>query len=454
MSKHAGGRVSVIGLGKLGTPFAAVLASSGFQVTGVDRNPKFVAALEARQTHVMEPGLAELFAQPGICLDATTDIDAAIQKSEVTFVVVPTPSTPDGSFSNAQVIAALREIGSAVRRKNASHVVSIASTVMPGSTGGPLREALEAAAGRRLGDALGLCYSPQFIALGSVIRDIRNPDFVLIGESDAHAGSVLEGIYRTICPNLPPIRRMNFVNAELTKLALNAFVTAKISFSNMVSEICDRLPEADAATVTGALGQDSRIGARYLSPALGFGGPCFPRDNAAFASMARSLGAHADIPEATDAINHRQTERITSLVRDLLPQGTVGILGLSYKAGTSVIEASQGVAAAAALADAGYRVLVSDPAALPAACAVLDGKVEGVTMEDCAARADVLVIAAPWPCFKDLPAHTLRRPAGKLPVIDCWRILPAEFSQLVDVVYLGRHMPVTEKQELMVTIRG
>ncbi len=112
-------RISVIGLGKLGAPLAAVLASKGYQVVGVDRNPKFVAALAAGQTHTIEPGLAELLAQPGIRLDATTDVDAAVQQSEVTFVVVPTPSAPDGSFSNAQVIAALRDIGALSGEKTA-----------------------------------------------------------------------------------------------------------------------------------------------------------------------------------------------------------------------------------------------------------------------------------------------------------------------------------------------
>ncbi len=119
-----------------------------------------------------------------------------------------------------------------------------------------------------------------------------------------------------------------------------------------------------------------------------------------------------------------------------------------------MVEASPGVAAAAALSDAGYRVLISDPAALDAACAVLDGKVEGVAMEECAAKADVLIIATPWPCFRDLPADALRRSAGKLPVIDCWRILPAEFSQLVDLVYLGRHTNTAAKRQRMVTAHG
>jgi UDPglucose 6-dehydrogenase len=433
-------RISVIGLGKLGTPLAAVLASKGFDVVGMDSNAKFVAALQAGRAPVSEPGLQETIALAPRNLRATPDLAAAVLGSDVTFVVVPTPSGTDGTFSNTHVISAVRDIGAALRSKNGYHVVVISSTVMPGSTDGPIREALEAAFGRRIGAELGLCYSPEFIALGSVIRDMLNPDFVLIGESDARAGDVLESIYRTACDNQPPIRRMNFVNAELAKIALNSFVTAKISFANMLSEICDHLPGADASVVASTIGRDSRIGGKYLSPALGFGGPCFPRDNAALASLARRLGAHGDIPDATDLINRRQLGRMVALVRGMMASGTIGILGMSYKPNTAVIEGSPGVAMASALADAGYRVLVSDPEASGAAAAVLGDKVEACdTAEECAARSDLLIIATPWPCFRELRPQALWRSGRRLPVIDCWRLLPAAtLAEVADLIYLGQ----------------
>ena len=333
----------------------------------------------------------------------------------------------------------MQEIGLSLRHKPGYHLVVIASTVMPGSMDGPIRKALEAACGRCIGDSLGLCYSPEFIALGSVIHDMLHPDLVLIGESDQRAGDGLEAVYRSFYENRPAIRRMGFINAELTKIALNAFVTTKISFANMLSELCDHLPEADAAVVTSALGEDSRIGSKYLKPALGFGGPCFPRDNAALASVARHLNTSADISHASDSINRRQVARMTKLVRSLRRHGTIGILGLSYKPNTAVIEGSQSIAMAAALADLGYRVLVSDPEALGAASAVLGTKAEPVPAEVCAASADVLIIATPWACYRDLPAEALRRPGSILPVIDCWRLLPPALTQIVDLIYLGRH---------------
>jgi UDPglucose 6-dehydrogenase len=432
---NGSGRISVIGLGKLGAPLAAVLAAKGFDVAGVDRNPKFTAALRSGLAPFGEPGLQELLSRARVT--TSDDVQAAVLGSETTFIVVPTPSKPNGMFSHAHVIAAVREIGAALRRKQDYHLVVVSSTVMPGATDGAIREALEAASGRVVGERLGLCYSPEFVALGSVIHDLLNPDFVLIGESNTQAGDRLEAIYRAVCENRPPIQRMNCINAELTKLALNAFVTAKISFANMISELCDRRSGADAAVVAAALGLDSRIGGKYLKPGLAFGGPCFPRDNAAFASMARANGVAADIPEATDRINRRQLARVMQLVRGVLARGTVAVLGLSYKPGSAVIEASAGIAIASTLADAGYRVLISDPEALGAAAAVLGGKVEAASTEDCVAGADVVIIATPWPCYSDLPTAARQRAGRPLRVIDCWRLLAAD-SANIELIYLGR----------------
>ena len=449
-------RISVIGLGKLGAPLAAVLADKGFDVIGVDLNADTVAALEAGRAPISEPGLQERIDRARPRLHATIDTADAVARTDVSFVIVPTPSGADGAFSNAHVIAAVRKIGAALRAKSSYHLVVITSTVMPGATGGPIREALEVAAGRNVGESIGLCYSPEFIALGSVIYDMLNPDFFLIGELDSRSGDVLERIYRAMCDNRAPVQRISFVNAELAKIAINTYVTTKISFANMLSDICDHLPGADAVAVTAALGHDSRIGDKYLMPALGYGGPCFPRDTVALASMTRRLGVSADIVEATDLINQHQPARMVELVRELLAQGTIGILGLSYKPNTPIIEQSQGIAMAMLLAEAGYRVVVHDPQAMPAAIAVLRDKVEAMDQaEDCAAAADLLIIATPWPSFQRLPHAALRRNGSRLPIIDCWRFLPpAEFSDIVELVYLGRGDTEQFPAEDRATLRG
>jgi UDPglucose 6-dehydrogenase len=432
-------KLSVIGLGKLGSPLAAVLASKGFPVIGTDLNAGLVDALNEGRAPVDEPRLQELVTENRDRLQATHDAVAAVANTDVTFVIVPTPSEEGGFFTNRYILDAMKQVGAGVRRKTGYHVVVITSTVMPGSTGGDIRAALELYSGRVVGEKLGLCYNPEFIALGSVVRDMLSPDMILIGESDVRAGETLERIYEQSCENKPLFRRMNFVNAELTKIAVNTYVTTKISYANMLADICDRIPGADVDVVTKAVGTDSRIGGKYLRGAIGYGGPCFPRDNVAFASLARSLGAHAELAEATDTINRYQVERVMGAVLARLPDGgTVGILGLSYKPDTSVVEQSQGVALAARLLSEGHSVIAYDPKALETAQAAIDGPlVAAASAEQCVRRADVLIIMTPWPEFRAIPIDAFKHSA-RLTVIDCWRLLSRdEVGTVADLVHLG-----------------
>lgn len=433
--------VSVVGLGKLGAPLAAILAAKGYRTIGIDVNEAMIEALNDGKAPVAEPQLQYHIDQGRARLSATSDYREAILASTVTFIVVPTPSDAKGVFTNRYVLGAIEKIGQALREKSGYHVVSIASTVMPGSCQGALREALELHSGRAVGDGVGLCYNPEFIALGSVVRDMLNPDFILLGESDPRAGSMVADIYGQICENNPPIRKMNLVNAELTKISVNTFVTTKISYANMLADVCDRIPGADVDVVTEAVGSDSRIGTKYLRGALGYGGPCFPRDNTAFVRMAEDVGARAELAAATDSINRYQVERLANTVQGRVePGSTVGVLGLSYKPDTGVIEASQAVQLAQLLAERGYQVQVYDPLARDNASAVLRHLVKPTdSANDCVRDADFVVIANACPEFRTLSADTIWRPEGKLPVLDCWRMLPVEtYDDAVDLIYLGR----------------
>src|SRR6266568_1798064 len=335
-------RVSVIGLGKLGAPLAAVIAHRGHTVIGADLNPEFVRQINDGKAPVEETGLQQMIDGCRSHLSATTDTQEAVAQTELSHVIVPTPSGPDGKFSLRHVLDAVAPIGAALREKTGFHVVALTSTVMPGHTAGKVLPALEKASGKRCGTDFGLCYNPEFIALGNVIDGLLHPDFVLIGESDPRSGQLLEDFYGTVCDREPPAARMTFVNAELTKLSVNTFVTTKISYANMLAQVCERLPGADVDVVTSALGLDTRIGRKYLRGALGYGGPCFPRDNVAFSALARELGSPGTLAEATDLLNRAQVDRLEQLVRTHLPTGgTVGILGLSYKPATSIVEESQ-----------------------------------------------------------------------------------------------------------------
>ena len=433
-------KIAVIGLGKLGAPLAAVLASKGNQVLGIDVNPEAVRLLNEGSAPVREPGLAELISGSRDRLSATTDLEAAAC-AEVSIMLVPTPSDDRGAFSNEHLVAALEEVGRGLASGTDYHLVVVASTVMPGSCDAELRPALERASGRHVGETLGLCYSPEFIALGSVIRDMLEPDMVLIGESDSRAGDLLERLYSGVCENDPPFRRMSLVNAELAKIAVNTYVTMKISYANALADMCERLPDADVDVVTDALGLDTRIGRKYLHGAIAYGGPCFPRDNKAFAALARDLGAEPLLAEATDAVNIAQTDRLARIVESQLGLGGgVGILGLAYKPDTHVVEESPGVALARLLGEAGHDVHVYDPISTDEAVRALGGLARGSeSVAELVELSDVIVIATPWPEFRELPLDEIERDGKRRVVIDCWRLLSeTSYGPHVDIVQLGR----------------
>jgi UDPglucose 6-dehydrogenase len=418
-------RISVIGLGKLGAPMAAAMAAKGLTVIGVDADPAKVEAIRQGRPPVFEPDLAERIREAGSRLTSTSDLAQAIASTDITFIVVATPSEPSGGFSLRYVLPVCEEIGAVLARKRQSHVVAITSTVMPGMTGGPIREALERASGKRAGHDFGLCYGPEFIALGSVIRDFLNPDFLLIGESDPDAGARLEELYHRVCENRPVVARMNFVNAEIAKLSVNTYVTTKISFANMLARICERLPGADVDVVTRALGLDSRIGGKYLKGAVSYGGPCFPRDNLALAALATALGAPADLAQATHRFNRAQISALADRVIECLSAGqTAGILGLTYKPETDVVEEAAGLLLAQELAARGVALVAYDPQGARHAASILG---PGVRMansaEECIAEAAVVVVATPWPEFARIPAERWERSGAPRVVLDCWRVL-------------------------------
>jgi UDPglucose 6-dehydrogenase len=416
-------RVSIVGLGKLGASMVAAIASRGGEVIGVDVNAASVEAVAAGRAPVQETDLDATLAANRARIRATLDVGEAVRDSAITFVIVPTPSDARGAFAFDAAARAFEAIGTALRKKETYHVVVLTSTVLPGTTRTALLPILERTSGKRVGPDIGLCYSPEFIALGSVIRDFLNPDFTLIGEVDARAGETLEAYYAQVMANHAPSRRMSLENAELAKISVNSYVTMKITFANMLAALCEAIPGADVDVVTHALGSDKRIGAKYLTGGLGYGGPCFPRDNVALAFLARSLGAPSLGPEATDAVNDSIPARVVARIAPLVPAGgTVGVLGLAYKPASHVIEEAQGTALVDACLAQGLRVVAFDPLV-----SALPNRGAGLSMAqapaDVVQAADVVVVATPDAAFAalDWPALLAAKPG--LHVVDAWRLL-------------------------------
>lgn len=414
-------KISIIGLGKLGLCTAMCFAHKGFRVIGVDNNTDLINKLSAGICPIEEPDLDALFNEAKNNAIFTTNYQQAITDTDITLIIVPTPSKPDGAFDNQYIEQVLKALSPYLKDKQAFHIIDIVSTVMPTSCEKSFKPLLEGLTGKKCGKDFGLVYNPEFIALGSVIRDFKNPDMVLIGASDEYSANRIKEIYERVVDNTPDYKIMSLVNAEITKLALNCYVTMKISFANELGKLCEHIKGADVNVVTDAIGSDSRIGKKNLKAGLGFGGPCFPRDNIAFQKLANDLGTHLYLAEATVRVNNEVVDRIIDkITKALKPPAIITVLGLAYKPGTHITEASQSMILIEQLLKHGYKVNAHDPKAIKY---ISPDNLKGLQTFDnlqlACKDADCVVIMLPLNEYKDLVKNTPTLKADCM-IVDMW----------------------------------
>lgn len=417
--------VSVIGLGKLGAGFAVAAASRGFHVIGVDVSEQVVGAFNAGRAPLEETDLEKYILENRERLNVTKDHTLAIERSDITFIIVATPSDPHGNFSNTYVESALVSLSQSLRNNQKPyHLFVIGSTVMPTSTEERLIPLIENQSGRKLNEGFGICYVPDFVALGSVIRDFLNPDLVVIGQSDARAGQQVEEFYRKFCRNNPSIHRMSIVNAEISKVSLNAYITMKISFANLIGQLCERVPGGNADEVCGAIGHDKRIAPYYLRAGMSYGGTCFPRDTKALAAFGRKVGHDIGLMREVDAINNMQKRQLAELVlREMQSQEkhAVSILGMAFKPGTPEITESASVALLEYLIERDVEVTIFDRLAAKSVEKKFPQRVRVAnSLAEAVQSSPVCVVALPEKEFRELPKLLNGNPRV---IVDCWRWL-------------------------------
>lgn len=426
--------ISVVGIGKLGAPLIGVMADSGHKVIGVDVNQIAVEQLKQGIAPVEEPGLSDLINKNLQRIDATVDFDQAVRETDATFVIVPTPSDGSGRFSNVHLQACIRALAGGIVKKDSYHLLVIVSTVMPGTCALLLEQLHQAGVEEK---NLGFCYSPEFIALGSVIKDMRYPDMILIGQKDARSGDLLEAIQLSYVNNEPSVKKLSIIDAEVAKISLNTYITTKITFANLLAEICENVPGANADSVLSAIGADTRVGVKYLKPATPYGGPCFPRDTIAFSSFAQEFNVDALIPNSVDLVNNRQVQRIAKRAYQLSQDGsldkkkTIAVLGLSYKPNTPVTERSAGVAVANRLMEFGADVVVFDP--VVKSDAEISSHVRwAASWEDAIEQSNVVVITTAWDEFSLINSEKYKN----VLFLDCWGVM----TDSVNVIQSGQNI--------------
>ena len=420
-------KVSIIGTGYVGLVTGACLAERGQDVTCVDIDPERVAALNRAESPIYEEGLDDLLrAHVGSTLRATTDLEGAVLDSDMTFIAVGTPF--DGqTIDLTAVLAASRQIGAALAKKASFHVVVVKSTVVPGSTDGPVRAALEDASGKRAGQDFGLAMNPEFLSEGEAVHDFLFPDRLVLGGIDARSIATLEGLYESFAD--VPRLRTNTRTAEMIKYASNALLATLVSFSNELANLGATLGDIDTIEVMRGVHLSQYFRGRnaeglppitaFLAAGCGFGGSCLPKDVSALVAQGKQVGNSMSLLDSVIQLNSQQPRRTVALLRkhwSSLVGVKVAVLGLSFKPGTSDVRESPAFPIIRELVEEAAIVTAFDPVAVSEARRHLpDSRVRYCDSLDAAlADVDAVIVVTPWPQFADLPA---RLNGGSRPVV-------------------------------------
>jgi|694.fasta_scaffold53999_5 UDPglucose 6-dehydrogenase len=333
-------KISLIGLGKLGLPLLSTFANNGQKIIGVDVDTNKINILKNNELPFYETNLKEYLIGGKNNIEYVNDFKKITDDTNVAIILVNTPSNESGEFSNRYVYDALINICKNLKNSNnKDFLFIISSTVMPGSHK-EIIKLIESNSERKLNDGFGVVYIPDLVALGTVIKDFENPDLIIMGESNKKYGEIAEKVYSKILKNNPPIVRMSLVEAEITKVSLNAYITMKISFANFIGNIAEKF-NANPNNITKALGYDKRISPHYIKSGLSFGGTCFPRDTWAFIQMSENVGLDAIHIKSTQVINENQNINLYDKIKGFKNK-KIGIYGLSFKPNTYVTTESPG----------------------------------------------------------------------------------------------------------------
>lgn len=354
-------KISFIGLGKLGLPLATNFAKNGHYVIAIDKNQQLIDKLKNGISPWIENGLKENLELSKLNIEFTGNY-SKISETDVTIILVNTPSNKkDGSFSNLYVEQSIQESVLELKKNNKSnHLFILSSTVMPTSIDNSFITLIENLSGWELNKDYGFCYVPDFVALGQVIHDFENPDFLLIGQSNDKYGDITEEIYKSIIKNDTKIFRLSLIESEICKVSLNAFITTKISFANFLGLLCEKIDKKiNVDNITNTIGQDKRIGTKYFKSGTSYGGTCFPRDTWAFMKLSSNFGLQAHQMEANELINNMTDE--TVLLKILKSnKNNIGFVGLGFKSNTSVVTEGLAVKIINMIKDRNYNIFIHD----------------------------------------------------------------------------------------------
>jgi GDP-mannose 6-dehydrogenase len=352
-------KVSVFGLGYVGSVSAASFAADGHSVVGVDVNPDKVTSLNEGRSPIVEKGLDELIRAGAAngSLRATTSTDEAVHATDLSLLCVGTPSRKNGSLDLTYLERVSEQIGSALRQKDGYHVVVIRSTVLPGTTHDVVIPTLERASGKQYGTGFGVTVNPEFLREGTAIQDFRQPPLTLVGHNYKSDAAPTEALYSKVDA---PLVNTSIRTAEMIKYASNTWHALKVCFANEIGNLCKRV-DIDSHEVMDIFCRDEKLNlsSYYMKPGFAFGGSCLPKDVRALQYRAKEVDLDMPVIKAILGSNQLQIQHALEQVMES-GKKRVGLLGFSFKAGTDDLRESPIVILAEALLGKGYDLRIYD----------------------------------------------------------------------------------------------
>ncbi|MDC3154816.1 nucleotide sugar dehydrogenase [Pelagibacteraceae bacterium] len=334
-------KISFIGLGKLGLGLALSISDSGIKVIGIDNNKKIINKLKSKKLPIFEPGLGSLLKKNiNSNFFVTQDKFSAIEQSDVTYILIQTPSKKNGRFNSLfleKLITDVCLILDKLAKKH--HTLVICSTLQPGTIVNKIIPLINAYKNLNIGENIGLVYNPESVALGEIKRGFQKPNYMIIGESDDYSGRLITKISKKYTKSNPEIVRMSLTSGEISKITLNAFLCMKISFANHISQITRNIDDANQSKILKAIGYDKRIGTRFLKAGPSFGGTCFPRDVIAFSKFNHDININSNLIDSVKNINDKQHKLILKDIRKIINKTNIKnvcIFGYAFKENTPV----------------------------------------------------------------------------------------------------------------------
>lgn len=430
-------KIAIIGTGYVGLTTGTCLADLGHDVICVDNDPEKLKKLELGQSPIYEPGLEDLIVKNKETgrLTFTDQIDSAVKQSEVIFICVNTPPKPDGQADLKYVEIVARQIAEVA---NGDYKVIVDKSTVPVRTAEKVKETINRYS--KESAKFDVVSNPEFLREGSAVKDTLEPDRIVIGvDSDKAKEKMLEVFQPIIDKTKAPVKIVSVRSAELIKHGANTFLATKISFANLIAETCEATG-ADAREVLDAIGLDERIGRQFLSPGIGFGGSCFPKDIAAYKKTLEILDIDSGLVEAVEKINARAIQKFLHKIEKelwVLDGKIIGILGLAFKPNTDDIRNAPALEIIKKLKSDGAKIKAYDPKAMTNAKKVFPDIQYCVDPYQVAEESEALIICTEWDEFKNLDLERIKNSVQSPIIFDGRNIFDPKKARDLGFKYFG-----------------